>query len=817
MRDALLLDLKDAVRRLARAPLSSVCAVATLALALGAMITAFSLLAATSLRKIDAPDPDALVAISASSTPTNRRGYIYADAFEAFRHQQQSFTALAMYSGGLFRLAVQRGDTIDVSGEAVTPELFDILQARLVAGRWFATGVPRELQGIEVVVSEALWHRLFGADDAALGQTISVDGRGATIVGVLATGFSGLSVDTGTDVWLPLSFVGRVGDNAAVVRAQYMIGRLAPGATLEQARAELNSRWPAIQTATANALPPALRTAAESQIVVAESVARGFSIMRTQYGRSFELLVGLTVVLLAVAAVNVTGLMTARAIASGHVVAVKQALGATRWRILRQFTLDGLLLALAGLVLAILLGWLATRILATAFSFARTLPLQQPLTPDLDVLFAVGGIAVVLGIVISVFPAWRGLAAGDGAIRGGRAVTRGLSRAGRAVLIVQVALSMVLLVGAGLFASMLWRLDANQAGFRGRNVAFAGLARIPGDVGALDVSYFRALHEQVAALAGVQSVVYSTPFPAALGFRGALPLDEFSAVDGAGVAVRGMTQLVSPGFFEMFGINQMRGRDFTWSDDERAPDVAIINVSLAASLFPQGNAVGERIRQHVGDSSLDLEIVGTVADAPMGSIREPHIAVVFRPFMQQIARAQTPMMHLRARADGETIHEAYPKVVASHGRHFVRGVLTLDGWMDNALLQERLLMAVALYAAVLAALLACLGIYAALAFAVAIRRREFGMRIALGASPMSVVRLVVFDGLSVVGVGVVVGVPLAIVVATTIRSQLYGVAPTEPGVVAACATIVLLTGAVASAIPALGVLRIHPTQALRED
>lgn len=661
---------------------------------------------------------------------------------------------------------------------------------------------------------------MFGGDPHAVGETIKVDARPVTIVGITAADFYGLDLDAGMDLFVPISFARTLaGDRNGPVRSPYVIGRLASGVTLAQAEAEVLARWPGIQAATVSSLSPAAQSAVQSQRVAVESLATGFSGLRRQYGNSFVVLIGLTAILLAIGCVNLMGLMWARALSRHQEIAVRLALGAGRARLFQQWLVDGLLLALCGLAAALPLAWWSSHVLTATLSVARPIPLKQPMTPDGHVLTVATLGAIVIGLLIGFVPAWR---AANGPVvesmRHGRAVARTWGRSGRRVLVTQVALSTVLLVGAGLFAGMLSSLRANEAQFRGRDVVWTRLQRNPGSRGTVDQRYLHGLVEQLSAIPGVQTSVLSNNFPAYLGFRGSLPMDKFTP-DGAQetLPLSGLTELVTPGFFDMFGISHLRGRDFTWADDEPAPAVTIVSQTLADKLFPDGNVIGRRLRASSGSTGVDVEIVGVVADAPIGSIREPHLAVAFRPMMQNLARAQFPLAHVRVNGDLRSVRDAYVRVVESQGQHFVRGLFTLDEWFDFALLQERLIAGVSTAAAALAVLLACLGIYGLLAFAVTSRVREIGVRMSIGATRAAVVRMIVREGLTVVVPGVLIGIPCAFSAATLIRSQLYGVTPSDPWTIVGAAMVFIVTGMVAAFVPALRASKIAPLDALRQE
>ncbi|MBI3401140.1 MAG: ABC transporter permease [Acidobacteria bacterium] len=819
MWDALWVDVRHSLRGLRRSPGFTLVVILTVALAVGATTTIYSLLSAIVLRTVAVTDPDRLVSISASDIRTTQTGYLYADTFVAYRTVQHSLSTMSMYSGGGLLRVEARSATADGNVEGVTPEYLDLLGAKVAAGRFF-TDADDAVTPVGVI-SDRFRRRIFGDDATVIGETVKLNGKPVTIVGVTAPGFAGLEFDGGADLFLPIAVLRHVaGGPTRPLRSFNIVGRLAPGVTVTQARAELRAQWPGIQGAT---VPPSLsageQQALRSQRIEIESLASGFSGLRRLYGTSLIVLIALAVVLLAIACVNLAGLLLARSLARRHQIAVRLALGAGHGRIFQQVMVDGVLLALVGLVASLPFAWWATRVLTAQLTVARGTPLLQSLAPDARVLAVATLVTLLIGLGIGALPAWRAVSGwmADG-LRPGRAITGTLGRSGRLLLIAQVALSMVLLVGAGLFAGTLSRLRANDASLHARRIVWTRLARTPGDREPINRAYLQALLQQLAGIQGADAAALSVYYPAFLGFPGMLPPDHYSrpeSVTSAGAEA--LTEFVSPGFFNTFGIPRLRGRDFTWADDASAPPVALVSESLARRLFPDNEAIGRRLRASSGSATKEFEIIGVVSDVAIGKIREPHQPVVFRPIVQEPAQAQFPLAHVRVTGDVKTVRDGYVRVVESQGRHFVRVLFTLNEWVDYALLRERLTAGLATFAGVLTVVLACIGVYGLLAYAVTSRLREIGVRLALGATRTEVVRMIVFDGLMIAVPGVAIGVPCALASARLVRAQLYGIGPSDPSTIIGASTIFVLTGVVASLVPAWQASKIDPMEALRQE
>jgi predicted permease len=820
--DALGQDLRYAIRTLRQSPGFSVVAVLTLALAIGANTTVFSLLNAIVLRTVAAEDPSGLAAISVTDARNHQPGYIYLETFAAFRAQQRSFSRLSMYSGGGILRVEARGTAADAGVEGIMPEYFGLLGIRPADGR-LLTDADLSISDVPipvVVIADRFRRLMFGRDHSAIGETLMVNGSPLTVVGVTQPGFAGLQADGGTDLFVPLSVLrGMSGDPKRPVRAANVVGRLAPGVRLQQARAEVQARWPAIQAAT---VPPSLaemeQATLRSQEIDVASLATGFSTLRRQYGTALTVLVALSAVLLAIGCVNLAGLLLARATRRQHQIAVRVALGASQGRIAQQLLVESVLLVTAGLAVAWPLAFWSTRSLNVALSIARVTPLLHSLTPDARVLLVSTAVTVTTGLLIGVLPAWRAVHVLPGhALHSGRTIAGGVGQASVALLVGQVALSMVLAVGAGLFVQSLRHLQTNDEIFRHRTVLWTRLWRRPGDRAILDRTYWQELLRQLSAIRGVDAVAASNYFPAYLGFPGVLPTDNYTRAADPREKVPALTELASPAFFEMFGIARLLGRDFVWNDDERSPAVAILNQTAARHLFAGGESLGRHIRVTESGKLAEVEVVGVVADAPIGTIREPHQAVIFRPLLQELGRTQVPDVHVRVSGDMSAVRAEYVRVVQSQGHHIVRGLFTLDGWLDYAVLQERLLAGIASCASLLAVVLGCVGIYGLLAYSATIRVRELGLRMALGATRGAVVRLMVRDGLIIVAAGTGLGVPCALAAGRLLGTQLYGVAPSDPTTLMGAVTVFLLTGVVAALLPAIRAARVDPMIALRAD
>lgn len=815
MWDAVRLDVRHSFRSLRRAPSFSLIVIITLVLAVGATTAVGSLLHAIVLRKPPVPNPEQLVTLSAFDPAANVDGYFYRDTFNAYRAVQRSFAHLSMYSGaGRMRVEPRSGVSEDASTETVSPDYFDLVGARLSAGRFFT-----DSDEAVAVISEGFRRRLFG-NGPGIGEAIKINAVPATVIGVMADGVGGLQLDEATDLIVPFAVRRTVaGEASTPPRSRLVVGRLAPGVSIERARAELVARWPSIQFATVPAaLTGAEREALLRQRLGAAPLASGFSAARDRYGTTLWLLLALTGTLLVVACANLAGLTLARSLTRRHQVAIRLALGGSPRRVFWQLLVDGLLLSAVAFAGAVPLAWGIVRAVRASLLIGRTGEKLPMVTPDAGgVLAATALLTVVIGLAIGVVSAWQSVAVRvDEGLRG-RGTTGSLGRFGRGLLVAQVALSMTLLVGAGLFTATLAHLRANDTSLQSQRIVFTRAFREPGDRRLLPPDYYRNLVSGLAQMPGADAAALSVYYPTYFGLTGALPTDyHYTRADGTPLDGTVLTEFVSPGFFDLFRFQRLQGRDVSWDDGLEKPAVAVVSASLARALFPAGDAVGNKIRI-AGPQRRDVEIVGVVADAPYGKLDDPRPLVVFRPIMQEVARAQFPMAYVRASGDLATVRDGYTRVVKSLGHRSLRDFVTSSEWVNGVLRQERFTAALATFAAAITVMLACMGVYGLLAYSVTARVREIGVRVALGARRSTVVWMIVRDGLAIAVPGVLIGAACAWASARLVRAQLYGIAPDDPRTLLTAAAIFLATVLAASLLPALRASRVAPIEALREE
>jgi putative ABC transport system permease protein len=815
--DALRLDVRHSFRSLRRAPTFSSIVIVTLTVAVGATTAVGSLLNALVLRTLAVPNPEQLVALSALDPRANVSGYFYAETFKAYRSAQRSFAQMSMYAGGGLARVEARSGVFESVTETVSPSYFDMVGARLSAGRFFS-----DSDGAVVVISEDFRRRLFG-NGPGIGETIKVDAVPATVIGITADGFKGLQSNGPPDIIEPFAPMRAAGGGPAgpvrPIRSSGVVGRLARGVSIDAARAEVLARWPSIQSATLpSTLPEPEREALLRQRLDVAPLATAYWALSTRYGTTLVVLLGLMATLLAVACANLAGLTLARSLTRRHQVAVRLALGGSAARVFWQLLLDGILLSAVAFAGAVPLAWGIVRIVRASLMAGLGLSRFPDVTPDAVVLAATALVTLLIGLAMGVVSAGQSVAARvDECLRRGRGTIGSFGRFGRGLLVAQVALSMTCLVGAGLFTATLARLRANDTSLQSQRIVFTRAYREPGDHELLSPEYYQTLVADLGHMPGADAAALSVYYPTYFGTTGPIPTEHYTRADDlAGPEVAALPECVSPGFFDLFRLPRLQGRDISWDDGPGKPDVALVSASLARALFPGGDAVGRHIRL-AGPAARDIEVIGVTADAPYGRLDDPRPFVVFRPILQDLSRSQFPMAYVRASGDLATVRDGYTRVIKALGHRSLRSFWTSSDWVDRALLRERFTAGLAAFAAVLTSLLACMGVYGLLAYSVAARIREIGVRLALGAARGTVVWMFVRDGLAIAVPGVLVGAPCAWAAARLVRAQLYDIAPGDSRTLLIAAATSLATVLAASGLPALRASRVAPVDALREE
>ena len=808
-------ELRYAARYLSRSPMFSSAVVVTLAIGLGVNGAVFGALDSLMFRTLAIPDPNGLVGVT-SRDSRDRERYIPFLAINELAHDGP-FKDVCGYNGGAILPIEANSQPTQAVVAFVSGRCFQTFGVSPLLGRSITTeDAPLTTKGSPVVVlGHQFWMRVYGGDPSVVGKTIRTNGAQATVIGVLPKGFVGLHIDTGIDIFAPPdSLVPARADRRPV--ASQVLGRLNPGVTLEQARAELVSRWPALLKAS---IPNAAQAQEGADLFGAalrvETMGRGLSTYRDRYSPGLKLVLGLTIVLLLLAAANLGGLLLSRFEVRAPEIAIRTAIGGHPSRIASQLLLESALLCGIGVILAIPVSFVVVTLLVS-FVPPSLVPSAIEFAPDYRVLAFTSLVGGVVSILMTCFPAFSAFTQDSHvllAMRSGRTVAKAQSRLTKGMLVAQVALSTALLIGAAVLSMSVYKLQHNSLGIRTAGILNVKLLAVPDGYRGIDTAtYYPALQEKIAGLPGVQSVGMARSFPRTL-------IDPVTSVAFTGEDLgdtRGYLDAATPEFFDTVGIPIIQGRVPTFEDGPKSRRVAAISDSLARALVPNGDVMGRRIRFGTDKMMQDIEIVGVVGSATIGNPRVNQAPVVYLSPLQ-IAGFSSPNILVSRRTNDSALLQAIRGVIAEPGREYAHEIIELDDLFARAPSTERMTAALATAIAFFAVVLAIVGIQSAFSYAVARRTREFGVRVAVGAVPSAIARKVLLEALAITAIGLTLGIVVALVASGSLRSLVFGIRETDTLVIATCAAAVLASSLAAVLVPALRAARVDPVVALRAE
>lgn len=802
-------DVRHAWRSLAKSPGFVAVALLSLAFGIGVNTAIFTLVNGILLKSLPVPDAHRLVQVKAHFKEFDSSAFSF-PAYRELARRSDIFSDVVGVSGGL-RVLETGGERRKVEFQMVTGSFFRFLGGRPALGRLIDEEDDR-VEGAHpvCVLGYQAWQAYFGGDPGVVNRTIQVDGVPVQVVGVAAADFAGAELQRRVDVWVPTAmtadFTHNRRDNPNVVWIS-MLARLRPGISSEEASARLAAASAAIE----ETLPKDRANANATYIMVDGS--KGLDRWRTSLHDPLVILMGAVTLVLLVACANLANLLLARTNERQQEFAIKLALGISRWRLMRQALLETVLLAMAGGAAALLLAGGLTRFLLTVFNSGNRYQALN-VAPDASVFFYTLCGCLLTALVAGLYPAWRASCATAGPGLKGAAL-RGHQRSfvRRSLILVQVALAVVLLFGAGLFGHSLRNLKTIDLGFDMDRVLTVNI----GDSGPrkdlkpqIAPPALAAVLDLIRLLPGVQSAAFTEPGPLSGGMMGMTT----HVTDARGTrAIDTNVMFAGTDFFHTLRVPILRGRDFTAADRKGAPPVLIVNQRLASLLAPGRNPIGMRI------DAWDLkkaEIVGVAGNSKYQGVREEAKAIVYEPFDQ--AKVTGGVLEIRCRSSLAAIDRDVRRIVrASAPGYQVSDVTPLDVLRDNLIAQDRLLSFLSTLFGVLGTALALIGIYGLISYSVTRRTREIGIRISVGAQTSDVLWLVLREALLLVAAGVLAGLPLALRLSETIRNMLYQVSTSEP--LDIWVTIVLMAagGLIASWIPGRHAARIDPVRALRYD
>jgi predicted permease len=828
-------DLRFAARTLRKSPVFVVVAVLSLALGIGANTAIFTLVDQVLLRLLPVKNPEQLVLLWARGQhygDNNGRYRLSYPMYEDFRDHNQVFSGMFCVAPASMSISAG-GKTEHLVGELVSGTYFSVLGVGAALGRILTPDDDRVPDGEPyAVLSYRYWLERFGGQPNVIGMKILVNGFPFTIVGVSEEGFDG--TDPGEPVAIRVPVVmkseldpigAKFNYNLTSRRGRWVevFGRLKPGVSLEQAKASLQPFFHSIlqmevqEKAFAHAAPETKQRFLNMWMDVLPA-SKGDSQLRREFSSALLVLTAIVGLVLLIACANVANLLIARAAARQKEIAVRLALGAGRMRIVSQLLVESVLLALAGGAAGILMAmWMDRGLLD--FLPQGDSPLTISTTPDLRILAFTIGVSLLTGILFGLAPALQSTRphlAGTlkdqvGSIAGGTSVALRKS-----LVAAQVTLSLVLLVGAGLFIGSLRNLRDLDPGFRTANLLeFAVDPTLNGYPPERSLDFYRQLRDNLDAIPGVESASLAI-MPVLTGNE----WDSTMAVEGfankPAEAPDPHMNFVSPNHFKTMGIPILAGRDFRMSDGVGAPQVCIVNERFAKKYFKDGIAVGKHLGEG-GDpgTKLDIEIVGVVRDTKYESLRDVVPEEVYRPY-QQMPFITGMFAYVRTARSPEQIFPLIRQTVNRMDANLpLFKMETIEKQMQESLITERLVATLSTGFGLLATLLAAIGLYGVMAYVVAQRTREIGVRMALGASRGDVVWLVMKEVLILVGMGIAAGLPAAYGLTYLVKAQLYGVQPNDPVTQALAVAGIAIVALFSGFVPARRATAIDPMRALR--
>jgi len=790
-------DVRVSWRSLRRDPVFAIVALVTLAVGIGATTAIFTVVNAVLLRPLPYPAPDRMVAIW-QVTRASDRASVSIPNFRDWQADARTFAAMATFRGGpttvLGGAEPTRADAYIVSGD-----FFRVLGATPVVGRTFLPDDSRPGSAPVAVVSAGFWRRMLGGGDLA-GRRVELGGRVFDVIGVMAD--DGVFPER-ADVWIPRELYD--GDEGRDGLNERVIARLGPGSTVSRAQLEMSTI-----AARLRRDHPQDNPAFDVRVV---------DLQRDLVGdvRDYlRMLLGAVMFVLLVAAVNLASASLARGTARGREMAIRLALGSGRRRLVRQLLTESTMLAIVGGVMGVgAAAWLVRVLVRLA---PVSIPRPASIGLDSTVLGFAIAVSVLTGLLIGLLPALLSSDVSPAlALGGGRGTVGDAKTALRRVLIgAEVALALMLLAGAGVLLRSFGRLVGERPGFDAHGVLVADLA-LPSSRyadGASRQAFYDGLLDRVRALPGVDIAAATNTPPLSFGPNGGM-----AAEDRPGETGQAHYRVVSPNYFRALGIPLISGRSFSAADDSTAPHVTVVNEALAREMWPGGSAMGKRIRFRGMDQHNEtwLTVIGVVRDAKQIALDAPPVPEVYVSYRQRPERAGAMSVVARTRVAPQSLAGAVRAAVREQGREVPVTTGTMEERVARSVADRRFVMLMLTSFGVVALMLAAVGIYGVLSYAVARRTKEIGVRVALGAQPTSVLRMIVGDSMRPVAWGALLGIAGALAVSRVLRGLVYGVAVTDPVSFGAATATLAVVALVASWIPARRASRVDPIVALRAD
>ena len=806
-------DVRYAFRMFGKNPGFTLIVVLTLALGIGANTAIFSLIDALMLRWLPVRNPQELVqaALRVPGAPgPGGEGFSYAIA-RALADQHEIFMAAAGSSAFSFDVGAP-GAANRVPGALVTGGYYQTLGLHAVIGRLLAPPDDEPGAPLAAVISYGYWERQLARSPDAVGQVLRVNGVPVTVVGVSPHGFVGTRVGAIADITMAVAALPQVSPSAAPLLGPgnfwlRVFARPRADVSIPQAAARLNAVWPQVaEQVIAPHWPAARRKAMASSVWHLGPGGTGWTPLREVYRKPLLVLMAVVGLVLLIACANVASLLLARASARQREIAVRLAIGAGRGRIVRQLLIESTLLSLIGAVAGVALAWASGRFLVSMIS-TGPIEIAVDLTPNWHILGFTSAVAMATAVCFGVAPALQTTAAGPSAVlKEGVRTTGSRSRLLPLLVSAQVALSLVLLGGAGLFVRTLQNLQNLDPGFEAEGVLLV-------DLEGRRTAVPRALLDDVQGRPGVVSASLSThtPLSGSVWSEPAVPAGQpLPERDNAYFVGAG------PGFFATMQIRLLSGREFTDRDQADGPAVAVVNEVFARRHFANQNPVGQQLAASVRGRRRDLEIVGVAQNTNAAGLRALPPPTVYVAYAQLTGDIPTTLA-VRATGPLDRVAAGIRQALQAQVPGAPIEVRPLSAQVEATIVQERMMAALAGGFALLALTLACVGLYGLLAYTVAQRTKEIGIRLALGAPRPRVVALVLKGAARLVLIGIALGLPAAWAASRWVESMLFGLTPTDPAAMGGAMVLLIAAGQLAAYGPARRASRVDPLVALRHE
>jgi len=820
--DELRQDLRYSGRQILRAPGFSAAVIVSLALGIGANTAIFSLMDAVLFRTLPIADPTSVYYLAHRSATDSSSSSNY-PLLERYR-STDVFSGVTAYSGETFTVSTADGRE-RVNGQFVSGNYHDVLGVPMVLGRGFTNESDRPAgQPPVAVISHAYWERRFARRQDVIGQTLTIGGRAVTIVGVTVPDFHGLDSGYRTDITLPISVnvldePGFLGDREGWTSLS-IIGRLAPGVTEGRALAAVDAIFRRFWWEPENAWARDPRSPSEFGLLM--PAGKGSSWLRQRYATPLRTLMGMVGIVLLIACANVANLLLARASARSREVAVRLSIGAGRTRLVRQFLTESLLLAGVGGALGLAVAVASSGAILSLFDTGQS-PIRLDVELNGRVLAFTIAIAILTGVAFGLVPAFRATRVDltQALKEGGNVRRRGRLAVGKTLVVAQIALCVLVIAASGLLVRSLRNLRTFDAGFQRDNILLFNLSTGgPSFTPESRAALYEQLDQRLRRLPGVAAVSFSSrsPIDNSAETRG-IVVPGFQAPGRHGVSA----YVVTPDFFQLFGMRLLRGRGFEAMPRAGAPNVALVNEAMARFYFGSSDPIGRTLR--FGTEQEFSTIIGVVEDSRHEVLREAAPATVYTPFWQP-AKGLDGTSDVRGRVTVEIRATSSIEALEASVRNEVRAlskdatvwyIRTMQQQLDAALIRERLLAKLSSGFGLLALLLAFIGLYGVMSYRVARRVREIGIRVALGATRGMVLGHVLRETFGVAVAGLVIGLAAALGTTKVVSAFLFQLSPRDPAMFALVAALLLVTALVAGYLPARRAAGVEPMQALRSE